>query len=122
MSPTSPSPGSTTDQPQPPRCRAARSTTNRLEHGKDQLKPISAVPPHGLQMVVEAAGRVGLRHGFGEVKVATDGGQHLFWCVVAVLDEQPSKDRQVLGRYRLGDIWSADELDHAARVGRPPDD
>jgi hypothetical protein len=45
---------------------------------------------------------LGLPHGFDEIEVAADGGQHFFWYVVAILDEPPSKHRQVLRRCGLG--------------------
>jgi hypothetical protein len=67
-------------------------------------------------------GEIGLQRGFDEIDVEADWGQHLFWCVLAVLGEQPSKHRQVFGRCGPGQVWSADELDHPPGVGRAPGD
>lgn len=63
-----------------------------------------------------------LQHSFGKVEVATAGGQHLLWCVVAVLDEQPSKHLQALRRCGLGYVRAADESHHVTGVGRPSHD
>ena len=64
----------------------------------------------------------GLQHVCDEVEVASGGGQALRGSDAAVLAEQPSEHLQLLGRSSAGCVWSADELHHASRVGRPARD